>query len=112
MARHLPQGLLRRMFFTGVPISALEAYRVGFVDRVVPLERLVTEVNELAAVIGKKAPLGLRLGKEALNRVEFMPVDEGYALEQEYSTKLMHTEDAREATLAVLEKRAPVFKGR
>ena len=50
------------------------------------------------------APLGLRLGKEALSRVEFMPVDEGYALEQEYSTKLMHTEDAREATRAVLEK--------
>jgi len=78
----------------------------------VPLERLMTEVNELAAVIGKKAPLGLRLGKEALNRVEFMPVDEGYALEQEYSTTLMRTEDAREATRAVLEKRAPVFKGR
>jgi enoyl-CoA hydratase len=41
-----------------------------------------------------------------------MPVDEGYALEQEYSTRLMHTEDAREATRAVLEKRKPVFKGR
>jgi enoyl-CoA hydratase len=78
----------------------------------VPLDRLLMEVNELAAVIGKKAPLGLRFGKEALNRVEFMPVDEGYALEQEYSTRLMHTEDAREATRAVLEKRAPVFKGR
>jgi enoyl-CoA hydratase len=112
MARHVPQGLLRRMFFTGMPISAQEAYRVGFVDKVVPLDRLMTEVNELAAVIANKAPLGLRLGKEALNHVEFMPVDEGYALEQEYSTKLMHTEDAREATRAVLEKRAPVFKGR
>src|SRR5215510_7030334 len=92
MARHVPQGLLRRMFFTGVPISAQEAHRAG--------------------VIANKAPLGLRLGKEALNRVEFMPVDEGYALEQEYSTKLMHTEDAREAARAVLEKRAPVFNGR
>jgi enoyl-CoA hydratase len=112
MARHVPQGLLRRMFFTGVPISAQEAQRAGFVDRVVPLDRLMAEVNELAGVIANKAPLGLRLGKEALNRVEFMPVDEGYALEQDYSTKLMHTEDAREATRAVLEKRAPVFKGR
>lgn len=112
MARHVPQGLLRRMFFTGVPIGAQEAHRAGFVDRVVPLDRLMPEVNELAGVIASKAPLGLRLGKEALNRVEFMPVDEGYALEQDYSTKLMHTEDAREATRAVLEKRAPVFKGR
>src|SRR5438105_5393630 len=93
MARHVPQGLLRRMFFTGMPISAQEAYRVGFVDQVVPLDRLMPEVHELAGVIANKAPLGLRLGKEALNRVEFMPVDEGYALEQEYSTRLMHTED-------------------
>ena len=63
-------------------------------------------------MIAAKAPLGLRWGKEALNKVEFMPVEDGYALEQEYSTKLMHTEDAREAARAVLEKRAPVFKGR
>ncbi|MCC6777356.1 MAG: enoyl-CoA hydratase/isomerase family protein [Hyphomicrobiales bacterium] len=111
MARHVPQGLLRRMFFTGQPINAQEAYRVGFVDQVLPLERLLPAANELAAVIASKAPLGLRLGKEALNRVEFMPVDDGYALEQEYSTKLLHTEDAREATRAVIEKRSPVFKG-
>jgi len=112
MARHVPQGLLRRMFFTGVPISAQEAHRAGFVDQVVPLDRLIPAANELAGVIAGKAPLGLRMGKEAMNRVEVMPVEEGYELEQEYSTKLLHTEDAREATRAVLEKRAPVFKGR
>jgi enoyl-CoA hydratase len=67
MARHVPQGLLRRMFFTGTPISAQEAYRVGFVDRVVPLDRLMTEVNELAGVIAsKKAPLGLRRRKRSI----------------------------------------------
>ena len=112
MARHVPQGLLRRMFFTGAPIDAQEAYRVGFIDRVVALDRLMAEADELAGVIAAKAPLGLRMGKEALNRVEFMPVDEGYTLEQEYSTRLLHTEDAREATRAVLEKRAPAFQGR
>jgi enoyl-CoA hydratase len=112
MARHLPQGLLRRMFFTGLPISAEEAHRVGFVDRVVPLRSLTAEVNELAGIIGGKAPLGLRMGKEALNRIEFMPVEDGYALEQDYSSKLLHTEDAREGVRAVLEKRAPLFKGR
>jgi len=112
MARHVPQGVLRRMFFTGAPISAQEAYRLGFVDQAVPPERLLPAANELAAVIAAKAPLGLRLGKEALNRVEFMPVDEGYVVEQEYSTKLMRTEDCHEAARSVLEKRPPVFKGR
>ncbi len=112
MGRHIPQGFLRRMFFTGQPIDAHEAWRLGFVQEVVPLPQLMSVATALAETIAKKAPLGLRLGKEALNRVEFMPVDEGYALEQTYSTKLMHTEDAREATRAVVEKRPPVFQGR
>jgi enoyl-CoA hydratase len=67
---------------------------------------------ELAAVIAAKSPLGLRLGKQALNEAENLPVEEGYALEQSYSTRLLQTEDAREAARSVIEKRAPVFKGR
>jgi enoyl-CoA hydratase len=112
MGRHLPQGLLRRMFFTGQPIDAAEAHRVGFVQEVVAGDVLVETARKLAAMIAAKAPLGLRMGKQALNRVEFMQVEEGYALEQEYSTRLMSTEDAREATRAVVEKRPPVFVGR
>lgn len=112
VGRYIPQGMLRKMFFTGVPISADEAYRVNFADVVVPADRLMDSARELAGTIAQKAPLGLRLGKKALNEIEFMPVEDGYAREQTYSTQLMHTEDAREATRAVVEKRPPVFKGR
>ncbi len=112
MGRHLPQGLLRRMFFTGKPIGAEEALKAGFVDRIVPLAELANEAAALAGVIAAKSPLGLRMGKEALNRVEFMPVEDGYTLEQSFSTRLLATEDAREATRAAIEKRQPVFKGR
>lgn len=112
VGRLLPQGMLRRMFFTGRPIGAQEAWRVGFVDEVVPPERLLEAAQELAAVIAAKSPLGLRLGKQALNEAEALPVEEGYALEQGYSTRLLHTEDAREAARSVIEKRAPAFKGR
>jgi enoyl-CoA hydratase len=75
-------------------------------------DKLAESADKLAGVLAQKAPLGLRLGKAALNEVEFMPVDEGYAREQQYSTRLMTTEDAREATRAVVEKRRPVFRGR
>lgn len=112
MGRHLPQGLLRRMFFTGEPIDAAEAWRVGFVQEVVSPEALMERAMALARKIARKAPLGLRYGKQALNEIEFLPVDEGYAREQRYSTLLMATEDAREATRAVVEKRAPVFVGK
>jgi enoyl-CoA hydratase len=112
VGRLVGQGTLRRMFFTGRPIDAAEAFRVGLVDEVVPHGELMDAARRLAGVIAQKAPLGLRLGKQALNEVEFMPVDDGYAREQQYSTRLMATHDAREATRAVVEKRAPVFEGR
>jgi enoyl-CoA hydratase len=112
MGRHLPQGVLRRMSFTGQPISAAEAHRFGYVDQVVSSDRLMASVLELANAIAAKAPLGLRLGKAALNETEYLAVEEGYAAEQRYSTRLMATEDAREATRAVLEKRKPVWVGR
>lgn len=112
MGRHLPPGVLRRMFFTGQPIDAAEAYRLGYVDRVVTGQDLLPAALDMAALIAGKAPLGLRLGKAALNEIETLPVEEGYASEQRYSTRLMATEDAREATRAVLDKRKPVWVGR
>jgi enoyl-CoA hydratase len=112
IGRLIPQGMLRKMFFTGRPISAQDAFRIGLVEEVVPPDQLMSSALQLAGVIVEKAPLGLRLGKKALNEIEFLPVEEGYAREQGYSTQLMHTQDAREATRAVVEKRAPVFVGR
>jgi enoyl-CoA hydratase len=111
LGRHLPQGILRHMVLTGVPLSVEDAYRFGFVQEIVAADTLQARAMELAKLIAGKAPLGLRLGKESMNAAEFLPVEEGYALEQTFSTRLMHTEDAREATRAVLEKRAPVWSG-
>lgn len=112
MGRHLPQGILRQMVFTGKPISVDEAYKFGFVNAIHPSETLMSAAEEMAQLIASKAPLGLRLGKESMNRAEFMQVDEGYALEQTYSTRLMATADATEAAKAVVEKRPPAFVGR
>jgi enoyl-CoA hydratase len=112
MGRLLPPGMLRLMYFTGEPISAWEAHRVGLVEQVVAPRRLLAAAHEIAEIIAEKSPLGLRMAKEALNRVEFMPVEEGYEYEQSCSTRLMATADAREAVRAVVEKRPPVFTGR
>src|SRR3546814_2216324 len=76
LGRLIPQGALRRMFFTGRPIGAAEAFRIGLVDEVVPQGELADAADRLAAILAEKAPLGLRLGKAALNEVEFMPVEE------------------------------------
>ena len=112
MGRLLSPGMLRLMYFTGEPISAWEALRVGLVEQVVMPKRLMPAARELADVISRKSPIGLRMAKQALNEVEWMQVEAGYELEQSFSTRLMATEDAREATRAIVEKRSPVFTGK
>lgn len=112
VGRLIGQGALRRMFFTGEPVDAAEALRIGLVDEVVAPEKLADTANDLAKKIAAKSPIGLRMGKQSLNEIEDLPVDEGYQVEQGYSTRLMATEDAREATRAVIEKRRPIFQGR
>lgn len=112
MGRHLPQGVLRRIFFTGDKLSAEDAYRLGFVDQVLPPEELLPAAMALATRIAAKSPLGLRLAKKTVNEGERLALETALDIEQRYSTELLHTEDAREAARAVFEKRAPTFVGR
>ena len=112
MMRHLPQGVVRRMFFTGQPLSSEEALRFGFLDSVHDRGELADAAMARARGIAANSPLALRLGKAALNESEALPVQEGYAVEQRYTLRLARTADAREALAARREKRAPRFTGR
>ena len=112
MMRHLPQGIVRRMFFTGQPLLSEEALRFGFLDSVHDRAELADAAMARARGIAANSPLALRLGKAALNESEALPVQQGYAVEQQYTLRLARTADAREALAARREKRAPRFTGR
>jgi enoyl-CoA hydratase len=112
-ARHLQRLIgtykTRRMFFTGEFVSAEEFYRLGVVEAVVPPDQLLSESRALAGTIARKSPIGLRLAKESMNRVEDMGLKEGYRLEQDYTNRLTRYRDSAEARTAYLEKRDPVW---
>jgi len=112
LMRHLPQGVVRRMFFTAQPLGSEEALRFGFLDSVHDGAELAGAAMARARDIAANSPLALRLGKEALNASEALPVQEGYAIEQQYTLRLARTADAREALAARRAKRAPRFTGR
>ncbi|MFC5750879.1 enoyl-CoA hydratase-related protein [Actinomadura rugatobispora] len=109
LMRILSQGQVRLMYFTGDPISAEDAYRLGLVQQVCEPDRLLTETRDLAARIAEQSPLGLRLAKQALNEAEKHHVRSGYPAEQVYTLRLGTHPDAAEAAGAILEKRAPVW---
>ncbi|GAA4810850.1 enoyl-CoA hydratase [Streptomyces ziwulingensis] len=58
----------KEILFTGRPLTAREAERVGMVNKVVPPDELDGSARELAARIARMPPFGLRQAKRAVNQ--------------------------------------------
>jgi enoyl-CoA hydratase len=110
-ARHLQRLVgpfkTRKMFFTGEPETAQEFYRLGAIEAVVAPDKLMDEALSLAANIARNSPIGLRLGKESLSRVEDLSLKDGYRIEQDYTGRVTRYKDSAEARLSYVEKRDP-----
>ena len=112
LQRIFGQSRARRMFFTGYQITAQEMYRLGLIEACLPPDELLPYAMGIAHDIASKSPVAVRLAKEAARLTEVMPLRDAYRYEQSNTVALSKTEDAREAQMAFLEKRKPVYKGR
>lgn len=97
----------RMMMFTGRPVTAADMHRLGAVEEVVPDGTAVQVAQDLAAEISTKSPLAIRLAKESLVRIEGDEIERQYRTEWDYTNRLSHFDDSREAMDAFLEKRQP-----
>lgn len=100
------------LLFTGDIIDAQTALDWGLVSRVTPQDKLMDEALALAEKIALQPPQALRLAKTLMRH----GVNSSYDALMEMSAAsqaVMHeTEDHIEGVNAILEKRAPVFKGK
>ncbi|HKY14140.1 MAG TPA: enoyl-CoA hydratase-related protein [Microthrixaceae bacterium] len=108
----VPRHKAREMYLTGELVDASELYRLGAVREVVPADQLMARARDLAGVLASKSPIAMRLAKEAMNRVEFLPLKDAYRVEQDYTRRLATYEDAEEARRAFVEKRDPEWRWR
>ncbi|MGQ0561227.1 MAG: enoyl-CoA hydratase/isomerase family protein [Gemmatimonadota bacterium] len=111
LPRLIGTGRALRMVLTGELIDAVEAERIGLVDRVVEDGDLHDATMELARAIAAHSSLTLRLAKSAVRAAEEMPLASGLAYERELFITAFASEDKREGVAAFLEKRPPMFKG-
>jgi enoyl-CoA hydratase/carnithine racemase len=113
LLRSLPPKRVLELMMTGRRVDAVEAERLGFVTRVVPVAELDAAVDELAATLASKSPLIMRWGRDSFYRVLEQPdSDAALAYLQTMLSITSHTEDAAEGVAAFAQKRAPEWRGR
>ncbi len=97
------------MLYTGEPISAAEAYRLGALESVLPRDELLPAARALAEKIAEKSPKAVRLAKESLNGIELLDIKTSYRFEQGFTLELYTSPDSQEARDAFVEKRDTRF---
>jgi enoyl-CoA hydratase len=106
------KALAMEMVLNGRYLSADEAQRYGLVNRVYPVELYLEEAVRLANEIAARAPVALRLAKEAINATFEMPLRAGLDHERRLFYLLFSTDDQKEGMDAFINKRPPQWVGR
>ena len=101
---------VRHMYFTGEFIDAQEAWRLGAIEKVVPLSELLPTAMAIAKTIAEKSPPMIALAKEALNAIEDGNLEEKYRREQGLTLEAYMHPDSQEARDAFNQNREANFK--
>ncbi len=109
LQRLFPVQKVRMMYFTGEPIDAAEAYRLGAVEQVVSKDQLREAALRIARTIAAKSTAMIRLAKESLNGIEDGNLEDKYRWEQGFTLQAYSEKDSAETRKAFVEKRDARF---
>jgi enoyl-CoA hydratase len=112
LPRQLNYPAAMEFLLTAEAFPASRALELGLVNEIVEPERLMERALEWAQRICVNAPLAVQATKESVLRGLSGTLDDAYKVEQELSTRIFATEDAKEGPRAFAEKRPPSWQGR
>lgn len=102
--------MARDIMFTGRPVKADEALRIGIIDKLVPAGEAVAAAVAKASEYRGVAPLAIAAMKSAFVQGPG-PLSDALALETQQQPMLSMTSDHAEGVAAFREKRSAVFTG-
>ena len=112
LARLVGMGMAKQLIFTGKPIRADEALRIGLVNAVVPQAELMDKAMEIANQIAANAPLAVKAAKLCINDEWDMDADDAIRNESVIFGRCFATEDQKQGMKAFLEKGKYEFQGK
>ena len=99
LTRAIGKARAMEMVLTGGFISASEALELRLINRVVPVERYLDEVKELAAQIVNLSPIAVKLAKESVNYAFSSGLDDGLLFERKNFYMCFASEDQKKEWL-------------
>ena len=112
LSRNLARKHAMEMLLLGEMVSAVDAHRLGLINRVVPSGEAETEARRMAEAISQKSPLTLKVGKRAFYEQLEMSLCDAYDHAARVMVENMLAQDAEEGIGAFIEKREPRWQGR
>ena len=111
LTRAVGKAIALEMVLNARTLKAEEALQFGLINAVKPLESYLEDALELAGEIAGRAPMAIRMAKEAVNQSFETSLTEGLANERRAFYFLFSTNDQKEGMRAFLEKREPEWQG-
>ena len=112
LPRLVGKGVAKELLFVGDSIDAVEALRIGLVNKVVPVDQLMSVAMAMAEKIASRGSVAVQLCKAAVNEGMDMDLDSSMAYETEIFGLSFATVDQKEGMKAFVEKRKANFVGK
>ncbi len=114
LARVLPLNIAMRVALMGKHerMTAQRAYELGLISEVVPADKLMGRMYEIAAIVNTNAPLAVRGTRMSIRKGLSLPTYEAEVLAESYRLRVAMSDDAKEGPLSFLEGRDPKWQAK